>query len=363
MMSYIPHQRQADRGNDNLASLDGLPLLPRSFLPTLFERLSKQDRELVLRAKILPVAYLPNLTLYGAVGEAAQRRAQAHGLNVVAQIAETDFRKAIHEHLASLLLDKATHGLKKSMPRFSAHVRMTQKQVAWVFFLFLLLSVSAVSLPIGYFHSATSFIFGLFFLSVISLRLFSLIGLKIPRQRNKIKLCDDELPAYSVLVPVFRETSVLAQLINALSRLNYPKGKLDIKIIVEESDLAMHRALANFSLPEYFDIIIVPTGKPQTKPRALNYALQFAWGDLLTIYDAEDIPEPMQLRKAVEKFESEPKHVACLQAELAFYNPNENWLTRGIRAQMPQEKLSQKVQLIFFNFCTVMNVNGASGWT
>ncbi len=90
----------------------------------------------------------------------------------------------------------------------------------------------------------------------------------------------------------------------------------------------MRRAVAKVALPEHFDVIVVPTGKPQTKARALNYALHFARGTLLTIFDAEDIPEPSQLRRAAESFAARPGNTACLQAELCFYNPNENWLTR-----------------------------------
>jgi len=90
----------------------------------------------------------------------------------------------------------------------------------------------------------------------------------------------------------------------------------------------MQRAVAALELPSFIEVLIVPAGKPQTKPRALNYALQFARGSLLTIYDAEDIPEPMQLRAAAKAFAVAPDTLACLQAELAFYNPNENWLTR-----------------------------------
>ena len=327
-MSYIPHQQQTDSGNDGALQSEDLPFLPRSLLPTLFERLSKQDRELVLREKILPVAYLPHLTLYGAVGLRAQNNAEAHGLKVVAQIYEKDFRVAIHNHLAPLLIKKATFGLKVSKAEFSAHQRMTTQQMAWALFISVLLIGVALYLPVGYFYTTISFFFGLFFLSVIALRLFSVVGSTKKKPDSPRFLSDAELPTYSVLVPVFRETALLTQLLKALTRLNYPKAKLDIKIIVEEGDLAMHRALSRFSLPEHFDVIVVPAGKPQTKPRALNYALQFARGDLLTIFDAEDIPEPMQLRQAANTFAVRPKSLACLQAELTFYNPNENWLTR-----------------------------------
>ncbi|HFC04172.1 MAG TPA: glycosyltransferase, partial [Rhizobiales bacterium] len=85
---------------------------------------------------------------------------------------------------------------------------------------------------------------------------------------------------------------------------------------------------AEIDLPPQFEIIIVPEAMPQTKPKALNYALHFARGDLVVIFDAEDIPEPDQLRKAAETFAAAPPELVCLQARLTFYNANENWLTR-----------------------------------
>ena len=144
------------------------------------------------------------------------------------------------------------------------------------------------------------------------------------------------MPIYSVLVPVFRETSVLSQLLRGLSCLNYPVEKLEIKIIVEEFDTSLRRALEKFELPPHIEVIVVPHGSPQTKPRALNYALQFCHGSLITIYDAEDVPEPNQLREVAREFLRSDKTLACLQAQLTSYNPDENWLTRGIMAQMPQ---------------------------
>lgn len=221
-MSYIPHQRLADRGQGADIAAKDLPFLPRFLLPDLFGRLSNQDRELVLREKILPVAYLPNLTLYGAVGVVAQRRAEAHGLNVVAHIADQDFRAAVYSQLSKPLLDKATHGLKVSMPSFSAYQRLTAKQVAWALIIFTWVIGVAFLLPFSYFYAAVSLIFGLFFLSVIGLRLFALINLPKQRSPTYKKLSNNDLPVYSVLVPVFRETNVLGQLLNALSRLNYP---------------------------------------------------------------------------------------------------------------------------------------------
>ena len=90
----------------------------------------------------------------------------------------------------------------------------------------------------------------------------------------------------------------------------------------------MHVAIKALDLPSYFDVIIVPTGKPQTKPRALNYAVQFARGTLVTIYDGEDVPDPNQLLLAAAQFAVADDDMACLQAALDFFNPTENWMTR-----------------------------------
>ncbi len=95
----------------------------------------------------------------------------------------------------------------------------------------------------------------------------------------------------------------------------------------------MHDAVQDYDLPDHFDVIIVPAGKPQTKPRALNYALQFARGTLVTIYDSEDIPQPSQLKLAAAQLAAADDTIACLQAALNFYNPNENWLTRQFTAE------------------------------
>ena len=77
-----------------------------------------------------------------------------------------------------------------------------------------------------------------------------------------------------------------------------------------------------------FEFIVVPDAEPRTKPKALNYALQFSRGEFIVIYDAEDRPEPDQLRKALAAFASGPANLACVQARLSINNAEENWLTK-----------------------------------
>ncbi|GLH81268.1 hypothetical protein SSBR45G_61770 [Bradyrhizobium sp. SSBR45G] len=141
-------------------------------------------------------------------------------------------------------------------------------------------------------------------------------------------LTDDELPVFTVLVPMYKEPAMLPMLAQALRDLDYPLGKLDIKLVLEASDHDTIEVASKLGLEGMFEIIRVPPSLPQTKPKACNFALQFARGEFLVIYDAEDRPEPDQLRKVVATFRKSSADTACLQCSLSYFNASENWLTR-----------------------------------
>ncbi|MGJ4892398.1 glycosyltransferase family 2 protein [Bradyrhizobium sp. HKCCYLRH3099] len=141
-------------------------------------------------------------------------------------------------------------------------------------------------------------------------------------------LTDDELPVFTVLVPMYKEPAMLPMLAQALRDLDYPLGKLDIKLVLEASDHETIEVASKLGLEGMFEIIRVPPSLPQTKPKACNFALQFARGEFLVIYDAEDRPEPDQLRKVVATFRKSSANTACLQCSLSYFNASENWLTR-----------------------------------
>jgi glycosyltransferase XagB len=141
-------------------------------------------------------------------------------------------------------------------------------------------------------------------------------------------LRDDELPVFTVLVPMYNEPAMLPMLAQALRSLDYPLGKLDIKLVLEASDHETIGVASKLGLEGMFEIIRVPPSLPRTKPKACNFALQFARGEYLVIYDAEDRPEPDQLRKVVATFRKSSASTACLQCSLSYFNSSENWLTR-----------------------------------
>jgi cellulose synthase/poly-beta-1,6-N-acetylglucosamine synthase-like glycosyltransferase len=137
-----------------------------------------------------------------------------------------------------------------------------------------------------------------------------------------------EPPVYSVLVPLHREADVVGDLAAALMALDYPRDRLDIKLICEADDLGTVAAAERLRLPSCFEILLVPPGSPRTKPRALNFALAFARGDFVVIYDAEDRPASGQLCAALDAFDAGDARLACVQAPLSWYNARETWLTR-----------------------------------
>src|ERR1700677_39912 len=139
-------------------------------------------------------------------------------------------------------------------------------------------------------------------------------------------LRDDELPVYTVIVALYEESGIVRSLIRALDALDYPRAKLDMKLVVERRDADTLTAIASLRLPSRYDVIVAPPGAPSTKPRALNVALDAARGDLIVIYDAEDEPDSQQLRLPPRRRASDPE-IDVLQARLTIHNAADGWLS------------------------------------
>ena len=136
------------------------------------------------------------------------------------------------------------------------------------------------------------------------------------------------LPVISVIVALYREGAVAERLVRRLERLDYPRDRLEIVLAVEEEDRLTRAALLRAKLPPWMRIVVAPDGPIRTKPRALNLALDACRGSIIGVYDAEDAPDPGQLRRVAAGFAAAGPQVACLQGMLDFYNPRTNWLSR-----------------------------------
>lgn len=152
-------------------------------------------------------------------------------------------------------------------------------------------------------------------------------------QNALLAIPEATLPVYSILCPLYREAEVLPGFLAAINALAWPKDKLDVILLLESDDRETLEAVRRLVLPGFVRILTVPDSGPKTKPKACNYGLAFARGEYLVVYDAEDIPDPLQLRKAYLGFRKVPSTVKCLQAKLNYHNPEQNLLTRIFTAE------------------------------
>jgi cellulose synthase/poly-beta-1,6-N-acetylglucosamine synthase-like glycosyltransferase len=144
---------------------------------------------------------------------------------------------------------------------------------------------------------------------------------------------DADLPRYTILVPAYNEPEVVGDLIGAMAALEYPPDKLQVLLLLEADDEVTIEAARGSAESDAITTVLVPPADPRTKPKACNYGLYFAAGDIVTIYDAEDRPEPLQLRRVVAAFRSLPDNIACVQAKLVYHNGHQNMLTAWFTAE------------------------------
>ncbi len=245
---------------------------------------------------------------------------------------ESDITSLLAQYFRKDFSDGAIYQLLRRAPHESAARVFTLPQ------LMVLYALALISLWLLFNHFWTALatlmvILNLFFIISIGFKLIlSIQGLRKNRRGNdKWKTLNSRpkaLPIYTILVPVYNEPEVIPILLEALGQLDYPHEKLDVLLLLEENDKATRDACRMADPPGFVRQIIIPNSHPKTKPKACNYGLAFARGEYLTIYDAEDIPDPDQLLKSVWAFQQGPPNLACVQAALNYFNREENFLTR-----------------------------------
>lgn len=194
-----------------------------------------------------------------------------------------------------------------------------------VFLAVLLLLVATLLAPVGTLVTLT----GLAVLCMFGFSMLKLAAWIIPKPRlPEHPPPTEDLPPVSVMVALYRESNIAPRLIKRLGTLDYPRDLLEILLVVEADDHQTRAALSAVALPPWMRIVSVPRGRVKTKPRALNYALDQCRGAIVGVYDAEDAPEPDQIRRVVRQFAAGGPDLACVQGMLDFYNPRTNWLSR-----------------------------------
>ena len=225
---------------------------------------------------------------------------------------------------------QAADGLRRTQPLLSNGSR-AQVWTGVAAAAFAIVAVSVLALLPAATIRASAAVLCAVFLAAAALRLSSALY-RHPAPKQPRRIDDRELPIYTIICALYREEKVVGGLVAALRALDYPVEKLDVKFILEADDIATRRALERLDLGPPFEIITAPAAGPRTKPKALNVALPLARGVFTVVYDAEDVPEPDQLRRAVAAFRNGGERLACLQASLTIDNTADNWLARMFTA-------------------------------
>lgn len=248
---------------------------------------------------------------------------------------------ASHEEMESLwslvyadeLKAISTEKLAQERPEQSANVIFTKQQIMVMAAIFFAVITGLFFDWLKTVLVINIFIQLLYFLVSVFKFLMILRGVQTNAQ---IRITDEEvaavderdLPVYTILVPMYKESCVIPKLLENLELLDYPKHKLDIRLLVEEDDTEAQELLYSLNLRPYYTILVVPHSLPKTKPKACNYGLINARGDYVVIYDAEDRPDPDQLKKVYLAFQRSPDTCCCIQAKLNYFNSEQNMLTR-----------------------------------
>lgn len=216
----------------------------------------------------------------------------------------------------------------------SAFIRISSPQKTTIFLFITLLLLLLTLNPLTTIQYIFAFIIGFYFLDLIFN--FFLIYRSFHKEpeigfaKSEIEKRNSEgnWPFYTIFCPLYKEWEILPQFIEAIAKIDYPKDKLQVQLLLEEDDIKTIGEAQMLNLPKYFKVVVVPDSKPKTKPKACNFGLLSAKGEYCVIYDAEDVPDPLQLKKAVMAFEKLGEKTGCVQAKLNFYNSHQNVLTK-----------------------------------
>jgi len=287
----------------------------------------------------IPVHRLADGSVLIATAERPERgRAQyiAASLGLPVRLVATtdwDIRRAIGQCFTEVILDEATLGLWRRDEAHSARRVLSTVQAVVAIAVLVVTAEAFLLAPIGS-TVILSAVIGVGFLVSVSFKfIVCMVGSRYEYAESVSKqdieaLTDAELPLYTILVPAYHEANVVGALMQNLSRLEYPPDKLEILLLLEADDEETRQAAIAARPPETVTIVTVPPGQPQTKPKACNVGLFLARGEFLVIYDAEDRPEPDQLKAALVAFGRADERQVCVQAALNYFNAGENALTK-----------------------------------
>ncbi len=185
-------------------------------------------------------------------------------------------------------------------------------------------------------------------------------GKEKAKSPKKYITSDDNLPVVTIQLPIFNELYVVERLIEATSKLIYPKEKLEIQILDDSTDETTQ--IIKDTIVSYlelgFDIKhIHRTNREGFKAGALDEGLKVARGEFIAIFDADFIPCTDFLLSTLPYFED--SKIGMVQTKWGHLNRNYSLLTRlqafALDAHFSVEQIGRNSNGVFMNF------NGTAG--
>ena len=240
---------------------------------------------------------------------------------------------AMDEVEAKLRLDASVSGLADRVPLLSARNLLTPGQRNGVIGLLVAIVIGlvlnallTVTIIIAFF--TLGYLIAVLYRAYLFTRSSKVDALEIVTDEEALSVPDAELPFYTIMIPAYNEASVIVKLVENVAELDYPTDRLEVLILVEEDDVATLSALRTANAPSQFRLVLIPPAEPRTKPKALNFGLTLARGDIVAVYDVEDAPDILQLRRAAVTLARYGPEVGCVQAQLTYSNATQNIITR-----------------------------------
>lgn len=299
-----------------LAFYDAIPVGSDLEMPMRLERLSEVQ---MVRVRTLDrdIAYMAP-DFFGLLRIAQMCAANPQMQRRICIVPMSAMRNYLARAASPVLVDFARQNLLKHWPGAAAHLELTL--VLRIGFVAVLLSFVALLLAMPYFAPAWLMpAWATLMLLPALIRLAALIQPPPASQQAAPEDEHEDLPLYSILVPLRDEAGMVDQLCKSLRAIDYPVHRLEVIFVVEQRSAETIRAVTRHLGYPAFSLVEVPHAMPLTKPKALDFALPFCRGEFVVVYDAEDRPAPDQLRRVLRQFRRAP-HLQCIQSQLVIAN-------------------------------------------
>ena len=169
-----------------------------------------------------------------------------------------------------------------------------------------------------------------------------------------------EIPVVTIQLPIYNEFYVVDRLIEATTRIQWPKNKLEIQVLDDSTDETKEKAeslVQSYKRAGFNIQHIHRTDRKGHKAGALREGLEKTRSDYIAIFDADFLPAPDFLIKTMPYF-VDPE-IGMIQTRWGHINDNYSLLTMaqsfGIDGHFVIEQVARNATKLWMNF------NGTGG--